>query len=178
MKKISKKTVIVSIALIVATMLLGYAIQKTSIKEVKSNPVPDEILTTGVSLQYEGPTEEEIKNSEKHKQDISDSKIQTPTPGSLRKVNPLITSINTSELRGYISGIAEEGGTCSATYTNGTNSFTKSSLGVLNTSNTVCGEIKTNSSDFNLSGTWRVILSYTSKTSQGSSEASSVEVQQ
>jgi hypothetical protein len=75
---------------------------------------------------------------------------------------------------GYVAGVLEDGGTCTATLTQGARSVTGTSQGSADARNTACPEIRVPGSALG-SGTWTVVLSYDS--SRGSGEAQPVTVQ-
>ena len=75
---------------------------------------------------------------------------------------------------GYVAGVLEDGGTCTATLTQGARSVTGTSQGSADARTTACPEIQVPGSSLG-SGTWTVVLSYDS--SRGSGEAQPVTVQ-
>lgn len=99
------------------------------------------------------------------------------------KVTPEITyatqerSGQPIEVRGFVPQIYEDGGTCLATFTRGTQSVSKSSTGFKNVSYTTCPTITLARSSFPSSGDWTLILSYKSATSEGSSQSQVIKVQ-
>lgn len=96
-----------------------------------------------------------VKRNEQDKQATTNGTSQTPS-------TVIITSATSTEVRGYVSGVFEEGGTCTATATMGGQTVTKSVAGFQNVSNTQCTPIKWDSPLS--SGSWNVTLSYKSAT--------------
>lgn len=129
------------------------------------------------SLNLNPPTEEEIKETQQFKDELEkETNTQQTKPNStdgINQVNPVIVSLSSSEVTGYIPGIFEEGGICTATFTKdgATKEFT--SVGFGNVSNTNCEPIEISGLS---SGSWTVTLKYESATSKGVSEYSTLEV--
>ncbi len=122
-------------------------------------------------------TEEEKQQAADRKQSSSTpTPAPSPAPDGRLTVTPVITSVSDSGLRGFVSGVVEDGGTCTATFTKGSFVFTKTSEGFADASNTVCKFIAVQRSDFATSGTWSATLSYSSETASGTSQATTFEV--
>ncbi len=100
---------------------------------------------------------------------------QNTSSGGSKTVTPFITSATASETRAYVQGVIEDGGTCTATYTHGADVVTATSKGAANASYTNCAPM-TLSGPVNISGTWSVVVSYSSSTSSGKSQPSTFEV--
>ncbi|GGL28959.1 hypothetical protein H9L10_02675 [Phycicoccus endophyticus] len=76
---------------------------------------------------------------------------------------------------GYADGVTTGGGTCTATLTSGQRTLTASGPAATSASTTSCGE----GLAFDLeqaTGTWQLVLSFTSATASGRSSATTVEV--
>lgn len=94
-----------------------------------------------------------VKRSEQLKQAAANSSGQTPS-------SVVITSADASGVRAYVTGVFEEGGTCTATASQGGQTFTKSSVGFQNVSYTQCSFIDWGSPLG--PGTWNITVSYKS----------------
>jgi len=130
------------------------------------------------------PTEEEKQQAEDNKDRIvkeQEEQASQPPPsnGGPKSVTPVITSAElyngAIEVSGFVPGVFEDGGTCTATLTKGSSKITKQVQGVKNVSNTQCNGFSVPASELS-AGTWSVTLAYSSATAQGSSAASTVEV--
>lgn len=128
-------------------------------------------------------TPEEKQDSDQKKQDIVDSQENPPPttpPEGYKKVNPIIVSaavVGTQvEVRSYVAGVLEDGGECKATFTQGSQSFVRLSEGSADATTTTCAKISVNKSDFPATGKWQVIVSYSSATAKGDSDAMEVTV--
>ena len=173
-KRVSKKPIII-LAVLLLILAVGsyYLLRKDSSKPTPaSNPA-------GVEKTDLSPaTEQEKKAAEQHKEDLSRPTPQpATTPSGKKQIQPVITNANVNGVSAYVGGIFEESGTCTATFTMGNQKFTRSSVGFQNATNTGCTPINLTRSDFPASGSWLVIISYTSNTAEGSSLPYAFEVQ-
>lgn len=133
--------------------------------------------TSESSINYDPPTDQEVNETEKHKQDLSSDKVDTTSPSSgAKNVMPFITSATQTQIRGYISGVFEEGGTCTAVFTKGNTSFQLTAEAFANVNHTTCAPIEVSPGLFSSSGQWSVVLSYSSNTSSGKSEIKLINV--
>jgi hypothetical protein len=90
----------------------------------------------------------------------------TPTPAK-KQVTVTITNANKDTVNAYVSGIFEDGGTCTATFTQGSTVVTRTSTGFKNVSYTQCAPIAPNLPS---GGTWSVVVSYSSAAAEGTSK--------
>lgn len=129
------------------------------------------------TLNLNPPTEEEIKETQQFKDELEkDTSTQQTKPSNtngINQVNPVIVSLSSSEVTGYIPGIFEEDGACTATFTKDEETREFTSVGFGNVSNTNCEPIEISGLS---SGSWTVTLKYESTTSNGVSENSMLEV--
>ncbi len=121
------------------------------------------------------PTQTEKKETEAHKDALAQNPPPPPAaPGGSRQVTPFITSASASTVKAYVSGVVEDGGTCTATFTSSdgtTKTFT--STGAANATNTICTPIQVSGLG---AGSWSVVVSYSSTSSSGSSAAQTVKI--
>ncbi len=128
----------------------------------KSSPT----TTTGGNLSPTTAAEQQAATDTKNKI-VQDQKNQAATPSvGTKNVSVVITSATSTDVRGYAYGVFEDGGTCTATATKGSQTFTKASVGFKNVSYTSCSPIHWDSSL--TPGSWIINLSYKSATAQGS----------
>lgn len=80
------------------------------------------------------------------------------------------------EIRAFMSGIIEGTGTCTATLTNGNEVVTGSSVAFIDASTSQCEPISIALSEFTNSGTWKVNVSYSSETHEGTSDELEIEL--
>lgn len=120
------------------------------------------------SVNISPPTEEEKKETAENKDSlVQDHPRPAPTnPADGKKqVTPIITSANGTDVRAYVTGIFEDGGTCTATATKTGQTKTASSTGFADFNKTTCAPIK-----LALSGSgWTVTVNYNSATASGTS---------
>lgn len=137
--------------------------------------------TNNSDISLEPATELERQEAEENKDRIVDSQNQpspspeTPqSPGSKKSVAPTVTEANRSSVKAYVTGIFEEGGTCTATFTKGDQTLTKTSDGFQNASYTQCAPMDLDSG-FLSAGKWSVTVKYSSSTSEGTSDVQYIE---
>lgn len=174
--KLSKKAVLIALMAVIIILAASIIYKNYYDRSSKSTPEP------ASTINLDPPTEQELSETAAHKEKLAnesttDNAATDTGQYGKTKVTPVITSVNQDELRAYISGTFEDGGTCIATFKQGTLSFTKQSTGFANVNTTNCSVIKLDRSDFANSGEWAVTVEYTSDNSTGISEQSKFGVQ-
>ncbi len=177
------------VAVLIAGVLLFAAKIKNRQQAAGSKPTNDEVAqnTKTNSINYEGPTDADKQETSSHKVDLlkntqSNSKDTTPPSQNLQNVTPTLinafysTERNQVTVSGFVSGVIEDGGSCTVTLTHENTSVTKTAIGVANASQTDCPPFNINRSELSSSGTWSVMLSYKSDTVNGNSRTQTVEV--
>jgi cytoskeletal protein RodZ len=138
-----------------------------------STPQPANITTAdGKKVDLSPPTAQDKQAVDAHKDEIvqrdqqlsGSSSSSTPTPG----VSVVITDVSTNNVKSYVSGVFEDGGTCSATATQGAKSISGTSAGFKNVSYTQCAPIAWSSQL--TSGSWDIKVNYKSITTDVSQE--------
>lgn len=120
------------------------------------------------------PTEQERQATDEHKRDLANQPAPTPpSNGGKKSVTPVITSSTKSEVYAYVPGVFEENGICKATATLGNLTETAASEGFGNVNYTSCAPMKFTPALG--SGTWSIVVSYSSATSEGKSNVYKVE---
>lgn len=124
---------------------------------------------SGNYINLNPPTDQEKKDAEENKKSLAEEPSPpSPTANGKKQVTPEISSATRSEVRAFVSGIFEDGGTCTATATKaGESSITAAKKGFKNVSYTQCEPIIWSLPD---SG-WVVVVSYSSNTAEGQSES-------
>ena len=133
--------------------------------------------TSSSTINYDPPTEEEIKTGQETKARNNSDNPTAPVINSagLAQVTPTIASYDTSSVSAYITGIFEEGGTCTATFKRGDDTITTTSTGFQNSNYTSCAPLKLQS-PLNIRGDWTITVSYVSAKSSGTSEPVTLKV--
>jgi uncharacterized protein (UPF0333 family) len=126
-------------------------------------------------------TEEEKKESDRLKNATADREAQPQASATQKKsIQPVIVDANlydqTVEVRAYIPGIVEDGGTCTVTLRKGSHIFTRTSAGFQDAKTTNCTKVTINRSDFPEAGTWSTTVSYDSNTASGTSDVRTFEI--
>lgn len=165
--KFSKKTVFIVVCLVVLAMAV-FAFQARQNENIGGNP--NTTVEDGTYVNLDPPTEQELSDTEKHKDDLlKQSEQSSNTSTGSKKVTPVITGANGQQINAFVPGVFEEGGSCKATLTKGTEVVTKTSAGFENVSYTSCTPIDVSGSLG--SGSWSVIVSYSSSSASGQSES-------
>ena len=149
-----------------------YFRHKTASKD--SSPKPTE------TINYSPASPVEKKESEDNKDRIVDEQNQaqnTPSSaaGTKKSVTPTIVSADSHNVSAYVTGIFEEGGTCTATFTKDSTKNSQTSSGFQNVSYTQCAPISL-ADGLLSSGTWSLVVSYSSSTAEGASASKQVVV--
>ena len=154
-----KRNIAILVFVILALGLGGYALYRhnhpTAVKTPDGKTVKLKPATKEEKKQVDDNKTAVVKRNEQESQAATNNSGQTPS-------TVIITSATATEVRGYVNGVFEEGGTCTATATMGGQTVTKSTAGFQNVSNTQCAPIKWDSPLS--SGSWSVTLSYKSPT--------------
>lgn len=176
-----KKKLLIPIIIAAAVVLAGAAIIAFLIRNDDKTKTPGTSSQSGIN--FGPPTEEDKQEVDRNKEEISKEEDTPPPPPAQdgRSVrNPFITYAQqfsgNVELSGYVPGVIEEGGTCKAEFTNGSARVTKESPGFADVNRTSCTPFVIPVSEFSPKGKWSVILSYSSTSSTGTSQAVEVEV--
>ncbi len=164
--------------LIVAIGAYLYAQRKSS---TPMPPVNSPKPTGTVNL--EPATEQDKQAADNNKEDLINRNDRPPGQerGDNRNVvKPIITYAGQYgpqiEVGGYVPGVFEEGGTCTAKFTNGSNSFSKSIKAIRSANSTDCPAMVASAEEFSPKGSWSVVILYDSTTSAGISDSRTIEV--
>jgi cytoskeletal protein RodZ len=131
-------------------------------------------------VNYSPPTKQEKKDAADHKDALAkqmadENKAGNTDPGTKKDVKPVITNVSTINsqvtVTAYISGIFEDGGTCTLTATKGSQQKTFTSQGFADATTTDCQPFRLDPSEFPGGGQWSFKVSYSSGTASGSSDA-------
>ncbi len=165
----SRKFLLISTAAVVIVTAAGYLYYRN---RNSVNPVPP--ATTGannVDTNLAPATAEEKQEAADNKDRIiqqqQQAQQQTNNPSTGKKTVTVIVTGTTGTVNAYVQGVIEDGGTCTATFTQGSQVVTATSTGFANVSVTNCPPITPPAAT--TSGSWNVVVSYSSTTSTGAS---------
>jgi hypothetical protein len=147
---------------IVVLLVAGFIYWVAAIRPSKHASTP----VGGVN--YNPPSQQDKQAGEDAKKTVEDRSTGASQNSGLVNANVIITSLTTSGVRGYVSNVFEDGGTCTLTLTKGTDKITATSTGVADVNKTTCAPISIDQSQLK-SGDWTAVLSYTSAKASGSS---------
>jgi hypothetical protein len=177
-----KILIIAAVVLLIAAFGGVFAYNRHSASTTTPNTV--EPKPTQSTTNLDPPTDEDKQAVDDQKQAIVDSQEHAtppPPPGSKKDVTPTIVDASQYgdqvEVRSYVSGIIESGGTCTATFTKGSQTVTKTAAGVADATTTRCSIIDVSRSEFASAGSWSIAVTYDSAAAHGSSPAKTFEVQ-
>lgn len=175
--KINKKIIITAIGIILIGAGVAYALN--------SNPETPSPTTNQSTDNQAQTTEQQNEEANQKKDEVVNSQENqqpkpTPTPVTTKKpITPVITNAgqygSRVEVRAFMPSIYESGGTCTATFTQGTKKFSRQTEGIKDATTTRCDVFLVPLSDFS-SGDWKVIVTYNSSIYSGSSSATSFKV--
>ena len=159
-KKIDRRTVLLVAGALLTISLVGFAIARRD-NNTDQGPI------NGTSGSLAPATTEEKQEAENRKDQIAqeqNNQSSSSTSG-IKNVTVVITEANSTSVKGYIQGVFEDGGTCTATATKNSQTITKTSSGSDNVSYTQCTPI--NWSSPLSTGSWTINLAYKSAAVQG-----------
>lgn len=173
--KTTKFIIIVMVALVVSGIL--FLVLKRD-----SGGLDDTGLTT---INYSPPTEEERKAGNEQKQANEDRNRQIEEQNQnhtdKKQVKPFLSywgqdsDSRSIEVNGYITGIYEDGGTCTLTARKDQQEVTTSRKAIKDAKTTTCGLLEI-ARDKLTPGNWSVAVTYNSSTATGTSDTVNVEV--
>lgn len=154
------KIVIIAAALLIAVGGSAYML----IRHNRSKIVP----TTASGAKLAPATKEEKLDSSNNKDRIVQDQQNSQTkPDGKKSVTVIITSASSNTVNAYVIGVFEDGGTCTAKFTQGSTVVARTSTGFSNASYTQCAPITPNLPNNNQ---WSMVVSYSSPTASGNSQ--------
>ncbi len=163
-----------------ATVLVIGGVSSLYLRQRRNNaastttPTPSEDF-----INLDPPTEEDTQRVEDNKQKIVDQQGSQPTPPAGATVKPVITY---AQQYGQVVEVGaevpvfENGGTCTATFTLGAATVTKTVQAVTNVNRVNCPVMAAEASEFYPKGSWSVTVGYKSASTSGTSDSRLVEV--
>lgn len=181
-KKQNTKSKYLALLFVIAIVVLCLSI--LYVKKHKNTTSSTPAATTG-TINLKPATAEDKQRVDQTKNTIvqKDESIQQQGSSSSKKsVTPTITYANQSpngevEIDGYVSGVYEDGGTCTATLKLNGATVTRDVQAVKNVNSVNCPAIVISKDSFATKGSWTVALSYTSNTAAGISTTKQIVIQ-
>jgi len=169
------KLIIIGVLLLAAIGGIAWTRHHKSSNQANAGQAAPSAGTSKVNLQP--PTTQDKQETQNHKDQLAQTPPAAPTDSSTGKkiVSPIITHADKYGTNAYVTGVFEDGGTCTATYTKDSQNITATSQGSENSNYTSCGPMKL-PGPLNINGTWTVVVSYSSTDAQGKSAPQQVEV--
>lgn len=162
---------------IIGGILLAIAIVAIALFMLRDNKTTSTADKTEDGIDYSPATQEEKADSDRQKE-VDAGRDDTPPSNN---VTPVIVDASQYgdeiEIRAYVPGIVEDGGTCTIKITKGQSTVTERTEALQDASNTSCVSVAIPRSEFSSAGQWSVVVSYSSAKYSGSSQAATLEVQ-
>lgn len=174
--KLIKIFIVVGVLLVGAGVYLGVAWQKNlpPFSSLNKTYAPGEQTENLNRTDTEKKVTEELnKNPEKKLEnpqtDTPSTPSASPTSGK-QSANVLVTNVGVFNGRvsasGFVTNLAEEGGSCEYVFVSGGQLINKQSQTLVNTTSTTCKTVSFSADELS-SGVWKVHIKYTSPTSEG-----------
>jgi len=170
-----------ALALIVVILFVGLIggglyLRNRHAKRITGSPrVPTINYTPATLTEKQENNDAKDKIVDQQKNNPTSSPSTNPSNDSKKSVTPTITNTNGS-INALVSGVFEEGGVCTANFTKGSSTLSKTSVGFQNASYTQCAPMDIGSG-FLSPGVWNVTVSYVSATAAGTSASQTMEIQ-
>ena len=135
-------------------------------EESEKEKTNDEISDDGYRAKEEAEKQENNGNT-------------TTNPDGKKNADVIISSaglLNDKVIAGgMVSGVIEQDGDCTYTFSNGNTIITETSSAIANANNTICASVNLDKTRF-IKGEWQVILKYSSEKTEGQSEATTFQI--
>lgn len=153
----------------VTNSLWPFNTAKTTVQDSPERPVND--------VDYSPPTEEDASHANDAKKRLDESTKQEQTKTNIYVgVTMADIAVDQLEIRSFVSGVIEGGGTCTATLTRNGISVAATSTAFVDSTTSICTPISIPLTRFKDSGQWDLVVSYSSVTSTGTSTIIKVEL--
>lgn len=166
--------VIASLLVLVAALTIGVLIvtDVINLSGKNTNVQSPENIRNGVN--YNPPTEEEVEQTQQNKDKLAEEGNENGSQETTSSVQAILTRVDATEgssveAVGYANGIYENNGTCTYTFTKGSQKVVRTTKGEKDASTTLCTPTSTTLPSM---GTWSVSLTYTSSDGTQTSQAS------
>ena len=176
-KSLKKRGLIISLLLILLVISGVVWNIKYKNSSTKQTTTPHNTNSSGnkPSINYNPPTQADIQQTDELKNSVTNPpKVVTTTDNSKKKVTPMISNADSKHVSAYVLGVFEEGGTCTATVTQGSLIFSRTSKGFENSSYTQCTPIDISTGGIIETQKWSLTVSYNSSTAEGTSSVATI----
>lgn len=173
-KKITILIIVISAIVLLGLGYTAYAYSQSKWPFTSATPTSSEPKTQEEKdeLNANDPTYPTDK-----KEEAGETPPTTDTETDKAKIQVGISSAgkfaNNVEVRAFMSGVIEGDGTCTATFTKGSQTITATSTAFIDTHTTQCNPIITEASKFS-AGTWNLVVDYSSNGYEGKSASMEV----
>lgn len=177
MKLRSKKTTSKSKITLICGIILAVGLVAGTLFVLRDDKMSRTADKTDNYIDYSPATEEEKADSDRQKE--VDAGRDDTVPSS--NVTPVIVDASQYgdqiEVRSYVPGIIQDGGTCTIKITKGQSTITRQTASIGDATTTNCGTVNIPRTEFQSTGKWTVTISYTSPTHSGNSAETTLDIQ-
>ncbi len=163
----NKKFILILLGIGLIGGLVVFAMNQRTKPVTNTTEKPNETLKA-----MDAQSSKEVPASAKDR--ILQDQQKTPTPVGPKTVKPLITFAeqvgDNIEAVAYVTGVSEEGGSCTLTATHGDQTVSKTVSASQNSSTTDCRAFLIARDQFPSSGDWEIKISYKSDSASGTSD--------
>ena len=176
----NKKTFILPLFIVALAILIGYFAFAYISKAAW--PFHETAKTSDSSETYSPPTEQEVTDSQDAKKNNAGQESQEENKPPTETVSVAIAfadfdqTENAIDIRAFTPDVIEGTGTCTATLIKDGQSVTRSSKAFIDSKTSQCEPILVPINDFPSSGTYQLVVSYSSEKYRGTSSPMNVEV--
>lgn len=179
-KRNRKKLLLTVIAILVVLSAVLFVLEKRGVTNFYSGSGSNSQESDDNAINFGPPTEEEQRAGDEQKDKIVGEDTPSQDTGqNKRNANVIITDAgqydDIIEVRAFIPNHYEEG-TCTITFTQDTHKIVKQAPAYPDSSTTICTNPLINRSEFPESGTWKLVVSYSSNGAAGTSEVKDITI--
>lgn len=176
-KKSPQKLLLIT-TLVVLLVVAGALLWR---RQNSQNDTVSQTSSNGINLSPATEQEKQDSNAIKEQTYEEEKKSETDNQsGDKKSVTPVVVDAgqydNAIEVRSYISGVVEDGGSCTFSFTQGQGKVTKTVTGFADATTTKCPNTSIPRSDFPSSGSWSLVVEYSSSSASGKSSTISIEI--
>jgi hypothetical protein len=167
--------------LLIPLFVVGLLNSRSLVNRINKTDPSDAVSVPVNGINYGPPTENEIAegNSQKEKNIQAEKNRMSFDKNSTQKVTVIITDAgqygDKVEVRAFVPDYYKDG-TCTIKFTQGPSTIEKQTPAYRDVSTTICTNPLLNRADFSSSGTWQLVVSYSSMSVSGTSEPVEVNI--
>jgi hypothetical protein len=169
------KLVVVGLGVLLLIVASGFKLKDEffSNSQPVKTPVAEPVIREE-TINYAPATDEEKSEAESHKEELISRLNQESSANTNKKqVSPVISRAQQNgfqiEINSYVTGVVEDGGTCTLSLRKGDLTITKTGTAFKDATTTICAPFLVPSNELE-PGKWTALVAYTSNSASGISE--------